>query len=73
MGKKTKIQKENELKTNQYGYPDPTAYKAIKSIEDENDRLNKIIWVIRSICELAGYNVEERIVLRDLKTGKIWR
>ena len=43
MDKKTKIQ-------------NPTAYKAIKNIEDENDRLNKIIWVIRSICELAGYN-----------------
>lgn len=73
MDKKTKIQKENELKKNQYGYPDPTAYKAIKNIEDENDRLNKVIWIIRTICELAGYNVEERIVLRDLKTGKIWR
>lgn len=25
------------------------------------------------MCELAGFHLEERIVLRDEQTGKIWR
>ena len=25
------------------------------------------------MCELSGYHLEERIVVKDLRTGKIWR
>ena len=44
---------------------------------DESDyeqrRVNSLLHVIFKICELSGYWVEERIVLKDRKTGKIWR
>lgn len=28
---------------------------------------------IFNICELSGFHVEERIVIKDNKTGRIWR
>lgn len=63
----------DDLRKNQSGYSDPTAYKAIMNADKELDRLNKVIHTIRCICELAGFQMEERIVLKDKKTGKIWR
>ena len=37
------------------------------------ERHHRMIGAILRICELAGYKVESRIVLRDIKTGKIWK
>lgn len=62
----------DELKKNGDGYSDPTAYKAIKNMEEE-DRFHKLLDTIFSICELSGFHVEERIVIKDNKTGRIWR
>lgn len=58
---------------NQEGYSDPTLAEAIKNIEAEARRVDWVLKVIYSVCELAGYKVEGRIVLRDQKTGKVWR
>lgn len=47
-----------------------------KTTEDsdyEQRRVNSLLHVIFKICELSGYWVEGRIVLKDRKTGKIWR
>lgn len=63
---------DRELKKNGSGYPDPTAYKAIKNLEDD-ERFYKCIHTIFHICELAGFEVEERLTLKDKKTGKVWR
>lgn len=65
--------KEKISKRNASGCLDLTAYEAIKNIEDENDRFNKLLNVIFGICDLAGYHIEERIIIRDKRTGKIWR
>lgn len=66
--------KDRELKFNASGYPDPTAYKAIKNIdhEIENERFNKLVGCILRICELSGYRLESKIVVRDKNTGVIW-
>lgn len=61
------------LKTNGEGYPDPTAYAAIKEIMEEERRVSRLIHIIKGICDFAGFHVEGRIVLKDNKTGKIWR
>lgn len=58
---------------NAEGYLDRTAYKAIKNVEKEEERFRKLLDTIFAICELAGFHIEERIVIRDKKTGKIWR
>jgi hypothetical protein len=61
---------------NAEGYPDPTAYEAIKRIEysdPEATHFYRVIGCIRRIVELSGYTLEEKVVLRDVRTGKIWR
>ncbi len=72
-GGDTKMAINYDLKKNQSGYSDPTAYKAIIQADKDVDKLNKLIHSIRDICDLAGFEIEERIILKDKKTGKIWR
>jgi hypothetical protein len=62
----------NPDKLNGSGCKDLTAYEAIRNVESE-DRFNKLLKTIFNICDLAGFHVEERIVLKDKKTGKVWR
>lgn len=53
-----------------------TEYNTQKTTEEsdfEQRRVNSLLHVIFKICELSGFWVEERIVLKDRKTGKIWR
>lgn len=53
---------------------DLTAYKAIKNA-DNDDGFKKVTIlrrVIFIICDLAGYKVAQRIVLKDKKSGKVW-
>lgn len=61
----------NDLRKNASGYSDPTAYKAITSADAE--RFHKLLNTIFTICELSGFHLEERIVLKDTQTGKVWR
>lgn len=62
----------NERK-NLEGYSDPTAYQALKNIELEEERFRKLLYAIFDICELAGFEIEGRIVLVDKRSGKVWR
>ena len=60
-------------KKNSEGYLDLTAYHAIKNIEQEEARFNKLLYTLFYLCELAGFQIEGRIVLIDKRTGKVWR
>lgn len=63
-------------KLNTSGCYDLTAYEAIEKVskeEKEAERHKKFMTAIFTLCELAGYHLEERIVVKDVKTGKIWR
>lgn len=71
---------DNEIKRNGSGYYDPTAYEAIKhteskerSFDKSDEKFYKLLNSIFDICELAGFHVENRIVLKEKETGKIWR
>lgn len=68
-----KIGNKSDPRTNGSGYFDPTAYEAVKNVSKDEARFNKLLRTIFGICELAGFEVKERIVLMDRKTGKIWR
>lgn len=63
----------NDLRRNAEGYSDPTAYEAIKNLDADDERFHKLLNTIFTICELSGFHLEERIVLKDLQTGKVWR
>lgn len=64
---------DRELRRNAEGYSDPTAYQAIKNIEQEDENFHKLLHTIFNICDLAGFRIEGRIVLVDKVTGKVWR
>ena len=59
---------------NKEGYADPTAYEGLKPIIREEDeqqkRLNTLIFVLKYIIRLAGYDLLNRVELKDKKTGK---
>lgn len=60
-------------KKNKEGYPDPTPYEAIKNVEAEVARVSWLVKTLHSVCELAGYQIEGRVVLKDMRSGKVWR
>lgn len=64
---------ENDIKRNGSGCSDPTAYKAIRNLERDQERFQKLLDTIFNICELSGFHIEERIIVKDMKTGKVWR
>ena len=64
---------EDDIRKNASGYSDPTAYQAIKNVENEDERFHKLLDTIFNICELSGFHLEERIVLKDKNTGKVYR
>ena len=57
---------------NKEGYADPTAYQAIKNIENEK-RIKELITVLRWIANISGFEIVERIHLRDKRNGKIYK
>jgi hypothetical protein len=65
---------DEELRKNASGYPDPTAYEAIRNIDKaEEKKYRKLLYTIFDICELAGFKTSCPIIIIDKNTGKIWR
>lgn len=58
---------------NHEGYSDPTAYEAIRNADADDDRFHRLLHTIFYLCELAGFEIEGRIVLVDKSNGKVWR
>lgn len=63
----------DDLRRNVEGYSDPTAYQAIRNIDAEEDRFHKLLDTIFALCELSDFHIEERIVIKDKRTGRVWR
>ena len=65
------------MKKNKEGYSDPTAYRGMMAVlREENEqqrRLTSLIYVLKYIIDLAGYDLLHRIELKDRKTGKDYR
>lgn len=62
---------------NKEGYPDPTPYKGMKHIiqaeNEQEKRLATLIFVLKYIIHLAGFELLNRIELKDKKSGKVFR
>ena len=62
---------------NSEGYADPTASEGLKPIiredEEQQRRLNNLIFVLKYIIRLAGYDLLNRVELKDKKTGREYR
>ena len=72
MWKKKKLARDDDIKKNTSGYSDPTAHQAIKNVE-EDEKFYKLLNDIFNICEWYGFHLEERIVVKDKNTGKVYR
>lgn len=80
------MHKNDNLAKNAEGYPDPTACKAIRKVDKEMDkdiaeadwwrskkRMDDLIDCLKYIIRMSGFELEGRIVLKDKKTGRVWK
>jgi hypothetical protein len=58
---------------NPEGYRDPTAYDAIRSISDEEEKVAVLIKIIKSILRVSGFEPIRRIEIRSVKSGREYR
>lgn len=63
----------NDVRYNASGYYDPTAYAAIMTLEEEEAAKNKLMKTVKYICRLAGFEIENRIVLHNVRSDRYWR
>lgn len=68
----------NNPRRNDEGYYDLTAYYGMRNVEierknKERERFHNLLNSIFYLCESAGFEIENRIVLVDKKTGRVWR
>jgi hypothetical protein len=54
---------------NAEGYSDPTATKALQSVEVDEQKLRKLRKLLEVIADLAGYYIVSKITFRDKATG----
>ena len=57
---------------NKEGYPDPTAGDAIREADKPPENLSRAIQLMKFAADCLGFDVGERIVLIDKKTGRRW-
>ena len=57
---------------NKEGYPDPTAGDAIREADRPPENLSRAIRLMKFAADCLGFEVGERIVLIDKKTGRRW-
>lgn len=55
---------------NSEGYPDPTAYAAIKEENELEARVSSLVKALRTIVRLSGFDFIGRFELVDLRTGR---
>ena len=65
------------IKKNKEGYADPTAHKALRNIiqeeHEQQRRVSELIGVLKHIIDEAGFDLLERIKIKDRKTGREYR
>lgn len=64
----------NSLHRNAEGYYDPTAFSGIKDIiKEENEidgRANALIYALKSIIRISGFELMDRIKIKDVRSGR---
>ena len=62
---------------NAEGYNDPTAYEGLKPIIEEENALYRemysLIKVLKYIIDKSGFELVNRIEIKDKKTGKVFK
>ena len=64
----------DDIKKNGSKIYDPTAWKAISQVDKEaQEKYDAVMDKIEAICDKAGYEIIDQIVLREKKSGRVWR
>lgn len=58
---------------NHEGYTDITQGKAVQRADKLPPEVEQVIYVLRNVASLAGFDIRGRIWLVDKTTGKEWR
>lgn len=60
---------------NSEGYSDPTAYNAMRRIEEaeRQKRLSALLFILKANISAAGFELVGRVHLRDIKTGREYK
>lgn len=58
---------------NASGCSDPTAYQAITNLDMEEKHFQELIKTIKYLCRLAGFEIEGRIVLKNHRSGRVYK
>lgn len=58
---------------NAEGYRDPTADQAVKEAGKAPEQVSELIRTFKIVAALAGYEITNRIYLKDQKTGRTYR
>ena len=43
-----------------------------KDLDKDSQRFYNLLHALFNICNLAGFRIEGRVKIRDMKTGKVW-
>ena len=64
-------------RNNSEGYPNPTAYEAMRNVMQEEylktKKVTELVAVLKYIADQAGFEISNRIIFRDKKTGMEYR
>lgn len=60
-------------RTNSEGYADRTAYRAAAKIASEQEIVSIIVREIKDLAEDYGFDLVNRIVLKNRRNGRVWR
>ena len=71
--RKKEEMKEDNPKRNESGCMDLTAYQAITNIDNEQKRFKQLIRTIVYICDLAGFEIQGKITLKNRRSGRLWK
>jgi len=63
----------SDPRKNSEGYPDPTAYEAIRQADALQQEVNRLIGVLKYIIDKSGFELLNRIEIRDKRTGGVFR
>lgn len=67
------MRNDKDIRKNKEGYHDPTPCGVLTKEQKDEERFQRLLATIFYICENAGFHIEGRMVIKDVKSGKIWR
>ena len=65
--------KGKSFRTNGEGYDDSTAYAALRKVQEEEQRIREVVNALHRVANIAGFRIDNRMTLTDIKTGKTYR